>query len=69
MTDVVNALDTAQSYLKSLDWDLETVPKDVQPLVQNLVHNVLVARGTATEVTRRAERQSGDLQAALEKVN
>jgi hypothetical protein len=52
MTDVVNALDTAQSYLKSLDWDLETVPKDVQPLVQNLVHNVLVARGTATEVTR-----------------
>ena len=63
-----NELDKALSYLKGLDCDLDTVPESVQPLVQRLVHDALVARGTATEAQGQAEQQGGDLQAALEKV-
>jgi hypothetical protein len=69
MTDAKNALDSAQSYLKSLDCDIETVPEDLQPLVQKLIQDALVARGTAAEAKSQAERQTGDLQAALEKVS
>ena len=64
---IVNALDTAQAYLKSLGCDLETLPEDVQPLVEKLIHDTLVAQGTAAEAESRAERQ--DHQTALGKVS
>jgi hypothetical protein len=66
MTD--NAPDHAQSYLKSLGYCLKTVPEDLHPLVEKLIHDVLVVRGAAAEAQSLAERQVGDHQAALEKV-
>lgn len=66
MTD--NAPDSAQSYLKSLGYGPETVPETLQPLVEKLVNDALVARGAAAEAQSQAERQVRDHQAALEKV-
>jgi len=63
-----SAPDSAQSYLKSLGYGSETVPETLQPLVEKLVHDALVARGAAEEAQSQAERQVGDHQAALEKV-